>query len=200
MMRNRPWILFAAVILSVVAALVLRDVIHQMIIVPAAYLWWLIGLYYHLVPQVFLWIALIVLVLFSAVRTLLAEIPLSRRTIKVERTPQGPVESLSNLLEKRKRGTYYKWLIANRLGRLARELLDQREGQRLTRGFSRFTGRHWSPPNEVEAYLESGLNGSFADYPRPRWSRRQTTPLDQHPQQVVEFLESEMENRRTGNR
>ncbi len=200
MIRSRSLTLFTVVMLSTSAAFALRDTIYEMVIVPLAYLWWLIGLYYQLVPQLLLWVALIFLILFTAVRTLLMEIPLGKRTIAVRKAPQGPVESLSHLLDKRRRGIYYKWLIANRLGKVARELLDQREGQRVTMGFSRLTGRDWDPPKDVGAYLESGLNGSFADYPYSRWSRPQPTPLDEHPQQVVEYLESEMEIQRNGNR
>ena len=109
------------------------------------------------------------------------------------------MENLAELLDKRGRGIYYKWLIANRLGKAARELLDQRAGLQGTR-FMRLSGRDWNPPQEVNAYLESGVNGSFADYPRPRWSRPHPTPLDIHPAQVVAFLESEMQLGRNGNR
>lgn len=199
MIRKRLFMLFALFLLVAAVAFELRDPIYEMVIVPLAYLLWLIGLYYHLVPQVVLWVALILLMLLTATRTLLMQIPLGKRTIVVRRTLQGPVEKLSYLLDARGRGIYYKWLIANRLGKLARELLDQREGLRVTRGFSRLSGRNWKPPGEVEAYLESGLNGSFADYSRARWSRPLPTPLDAHPQLVVEYLESEMEMRRNGN-
>ena len=60
------------------------------------------------------------------------------------------------MLNKAPGGIYYKWLVANRLGNLARELLDQREGRRKRR-FARLTGRDWQPPAEVSAYLESGF-------------------------------------------
>ena len=199
MNRNRLAALFVLVLLSSAAAFALRAAIYAVVVVPLAYLWWLIGLYYRLVPQVFLWVALIVMILVSAVRTLLFEIPLGRRSVRLGKAHQGPVENLTELLDKRRRGIYYKWLIANRLGKAARELLDQRDGSQGRR-FTRLSGRDWDPPEALAAYLDSGVNGTFADYPRPRWSRPQPTPLDQHPGQVVAFLESEMQLGRNGNR
>ena len=104
------------------------------------------------------------------------------------------------LLGKSKQGIYYKWMIAHRLGKLTREMLDQREGRPEQLGYTRLTGRDWEPSKEVTTYLEIGLNGSFADFPQPRWTRPQPTPLDLDPQNVIEYLESEMEINRNGNR
>ena len=189
----RRFTLVGALVLSAVLAFVLRKFIYEMVIIPLAYLWWVIGLYYRLVPQVFVWIVLIFVILFTGVRALLMEIPVQRQTKPNRKSSAGPIETLSALVQKQNRGIYYKWLIANRLGKVAREILDQREGQRLAQRFTRLAGRDWNPPNEVGAYLESGLNGSFADYPPSRWLRAQPTPLDEQPGAVVDYLESEME-------
>ena len=59
--------------------------------------------------------------------------------------------------------------------------------------FTHLTGRGWNPPDDVSAYLESGVNGSFADYPYKKWSRAPRTPLDLNPQQVIEYLQREFE-------
>jgi hypothetical protein len=85
-------------------------------------------------------------------------------------------------------------LVANRLGKTAREILSQREGQPISRKFRRLEGRDWNPPQTIHDYLESGLNGSFADFPRPRlpWQTPNPTPLDADPKQVVEYLENQM--------
>jgi hypothetical protein len=150
-------------------------------------------LYYRVIPQTLVWIALILVVLFTSARAILISIPVGKKLIQKQKISPGPVEHLSALVEKQRRGIYYKWLIANRLGKVARELLDQREGQRLTKRFTRLTGRNWDPPLGVEAYLESGLNGSFADYPQSRWLSPRPTPLDEDPRHVIEYLEDEME-------
>jgi hypothetical protein len=98
-------------------------------------------------------------------------------------------------LHKSKRGgIYYKWLVANRLGKDAREILAQRDGHAVSKKFGRLNGNHWHPPQEIDSYLESGLNGSFADYPQPRLGTKpQPAPWDVDPQLVIDYLENEME-------
>lgn len=199
-LERRPLFIFLLALFCLTAAFVFRKMIYEVVIVPLAYLWWLITLYYRLLPQLGIWIALIFIIFFTAARGLLMEIKIGR-TIKLQKkNSQGPVETLSSLIHKSDQGSYYKWIIANRLGKVARELLDQREGRQIKQKFTRLTGRGWNPPEEVAGYLETGVNGSFADYPKRSWSRSPHTPLDVNPQQVIEYLESEMENNRNGHR
>ncbi|MFN8413407.1 MAG: hypothetical protein U0Z26_13550 [Anaerolineales bacterium] len=48
MKRAEPLLIFIAVVI----AFVLRHVIYEVVILPfVTYLWWLLGLYYHLLPQ-----------------------------------------------------------------------------------------------------------------------------------------------------
>jgi hypothetical protein len=110
--------------------------------------------------------------------------------------PKGQVKETVEWLNKCQEGNYYKWLVANRLGRIAREILFQREGHPIGKKFGRLEGGDWNPPPNLGDYLDSGLNGSFADYPRPRfWQKSSPTPLDADPKQVIEYLENEMKNR-----
>lgn len=199
-MQRRPLFIFLFSLFCLTAAFVFRKIIFEVVIVPLAYLWWLITLYYRLLPQLGIWILLIFIIIFTAVRGLLMEIQIGRTVTLKKKASQGPVESLSSLIHKSDQGSYYKWVIANRLGKAARELLDQREGHQIKQKFTRLTGRDWNPPEEVGSYLEAGLNGSFADYPKRSWSRSPQTPLDVNQQQVIEYLESEMENNRNGHR
>jgi len=52
--------------------------------------------------------------------------------------------------------------------------------------------------------LNSRPHGSFAEFPRPRWwllgQTPKPTPLDVDPQQVIDYLENEMETSHDGNR
>lgn len=200
MSQRRPFFIFVVALLCLVTAFVLRRLIYEIVIVPLAYFWWLITLYYHLLPQVAIWIVLIAIILFTAIRGLLMEIPVGKPVLLKKKSSQGPVETLSVLVHKSNHGNYYKWIIANRLGKAARELLDQREARGIKQKFTKLVGRGWNPPKDVAAYLESGVNGSFADYPQRTWSRAPSTPLDINPQKVIEYLESEMENTRNGHR
>jgi len=177
---------------AIIFSFLLRDAIREMVILPLAYLWWLIKLYYRAVPQLILWIFLVLVVFVSIFRLVPLKIFLWR-TRKTEHRPTvGPIENLSHWLNKSPHGIYYKWLIANRLGKLARELLDQREG-RIRKNFTRLSGKNWNPSDEVDSYLETGLNGSFADFPQHQGWKKKPTRLDLSPQQVIDYLEQEME-------
>ncbi|HET7145178.1 MAG TPA: hypothetical protein VFI68_14260 [Anaerolineales bacterium] len=190
---KRRWLALLAVTGILVVSILLRDVILHTVILPLAYSWWLLTLYYRAVPQLIVWALLIVIVFISALRNISPQNPFRRVEKKNQKPAMGPVEELSNMLNKVPEGIYYKWLVANRLGNVARELLDQREGRRA-RGFSRLIGKDWRPPREVGAYLESGLNGSFADFPQSNgWRKPESTPLDVEAKEVIEYLEYEME-------
>ena len=199
-MKRRYLLLALLMVGAVVVSYLLKEVIYQTVFVPLAYLWWLFGLYYRAVPQLILWILLVVMVFVSSLKLvpIINFFPAVEKKIKNETV--GPVEQLSMMLNKPSRGVYYKWMIANRLGRVAREMLDQREG-RMFKGYSRLRGRDWTPPADVDEYLETGLNGSFADYPTPHWWREaEPTPLDLDPQKAIDYLENEMEMNRDRNR
>ncbi len=200
MKLDRRWLVVPMGIMAIAVSYFLQDVIYRMIFLPLAYLWWIVGLYYHAVPQLILWILLVVVVFVSSFRliAIINFFPVVEK--KIKNTSVGPVESLALTLNKPTRGVYYKWMIANRLGRLAREMLDQREG-RVLKGYARLRGRDWQPPAEVDAYLETGLNGSFADFPNASWwGESKPTPLDLDPQKVIDYLEDEMEMNRDRNR
>ncbi len=193
-MTRRQLLLAGVFLFALILAFLLRDVVERAIIVPLVYLWWLLGLYYSILPQFVLWLLLVVAAVFSAVTTLAPRF-INRGVFVPEPKPaKGQIEILVGWLKKSQRGgSYYKWLVANRLGKTAREILAQREGQPISKKFGRLNGRGWNPPQKIDDYLESGLNGSFADFPRPRfWQTPKTTPLDADPNHVIEYLENEM--------
>jgi hypothetical protein len=105
------------------------------------------------------------------------------------------VESLADWFTRAPEGLYFRWLIAQRLGKLSRSLLNFNKRQVTSSGWEPLTGPNWDPPQEVATYLESGLNRSFAEFPRPRWpfQRPAPTPFDLDPTQAVEYIESHME-------
>lgn len=194
-MTRRSLLIAGAFLSTLIMAFILRDVVKQLIIVPLAYLWWLLRLYYSMFPQIFLWVILVAIVLFSAVASLIPEVRYRTVSKTAPKPEQGQIEILVNWLNKSQRGgSYYKWLVANRLGKNAREILAQRDGHAVSKKFGWLEGRGWNPPQKIRDYLETGLNGSFADFPRPRlfWQSPKPTPLDADPKQIVEYLEDEM--------
>ena len=120
MNRSRWFLLVIAIIFSTVPAFFLRDAIYQMVVLPLAYLGWLLGFYYSLIPQLFLW-TLLLIGLFAIILSNFtpAARPGRRKELK-RKTPQGQVETMAMWLVRSNKGNYFKWQIANRLGRIGR--------------------------------------------------------------------------------
>jgi hypothetical protein len=119
----------------------------------------------------------------------------TRRKEPKSKPRRGQVEDLAVWLGRAKGGMYFKWLIANRLGKLAYQMLLHRESGRSRSVFAPLAGTDWEPSRDLQTYLETGLHGSFSDFPTARrFSLPSKTPLDHDIGDAVEFLESQMEN------
>jgi len=110
----------------------------------------------------------------------------------------GPVQALAGWLNKSGSGIYFKWLIANRLGKLAYQILLQRGNEKPRSVFEPLTGPDWHPSADLQNYLQSGLHRSFADFPNPRrfFAPPPKTPLDLEINKAVDFLESQIDDAR----
>jgi hypothetical protein len=187
--------LLVLILLAGVLAYLLRDIIEETLIQPLIYFFWIVRLYYEAFPQIFLWIVLIAGVILMEAASLVTDLATQGREIISRKPAHGPVESMAEWMLRAPRGLYFKWLIANRLGKLARSLVTFQARQEPKSRWEPLDGPGWEPPREVAAYLESGLNGSFADYPRPRWpfGKQSPNPLDIDPVDVIDYIESKME-------
>jgi hypothetical protein len=197
---RRNLILSGIFIIALLIAFPLRDAAYEAVIIPAAYAWWILGLYYRAVDQSIWWFLALFLVLVALSRSLLPFGRFRQRRRLKPRPVRGQVEDLSVWVKRTERGIYFKWLIANRLGRVAHDVLTLRMGGKSRTFFEPLSGPDWAPDEGVEAYLESGLKGSFADYPQGRrfFSRPEPTPLDQDMNEVIEFLEEQVSNHQGG--
>jgi energy-coupling factor transporter transmembrane protein EcfT len=185
MINRRWWLLIAALAVSSVTAFFLRDVVYKMIVVPIAYLIAVVAFYYSFVPQLIVWILMLVILGLMLISSFTAENRFYEHRPPRSKPVQGPVEVLAAWMLKAREGIYYKWLIAHRLGRLARGLGTVSEVE----------DRSKFRKEAIEKYLDAGLNKSFADYPRPSnpFTRAQPTPLDLYPKEVIDYLESKLE-------
>ncbi|MBN1454460.1 MAG: hypothetical protein JW963_25810 [Anaerolineales bacterium] len=196
---NRRQLVLLGVSFLVAAAMAyyLQDIVRSVLFVPVSYLWWGVNILYQSVAQLVYWVLLVVGVTLMAFGSLYGK-DRDKELIEEESNPSlGPLEATARQISRTgKEGVYYKWLIANRMGRLARSILSLRNGQADAPN-NPLKGRDWNPPDEVAAYLESGLTRTFADFPRQRrFSRPLETPFDLDLNQVIAYLESQMENHR----
>lgn len=196
-MIRRVIIILGIIGVSLLLAFPLRDAVYQMIIVPAAYAFWALGLAYHSVPQVLWWAGVSLIVLVILLRGLMPQ-PRVKKSAPIEADDiMGQVEALSTLIAKTERGNYTKWLIANRLGKIAHQTLAQRDTGKQRFFYDPLTGPDWIPNSEVQSYLEAGLHASFTDFPQKRrfFSPPVKTILDHDMKEVVQYLESQVENK-----
>lgn len=198
---RRVLALSGIVVISILLAFPLREAVYEAVIVPAAYLFWVLGLWYHALSESLWWFIALFVVLVTLARSLRPTGRIGERIRLKSRPVIGQIESLSAWVKRTERGIYFKWLIANRLGKIAHEILLQRMGGKTRSFFDPLMGPDWNPSASVKAYLETGLGGSFADYPQRRrfFSKPVPTPLDHDMGEALDFLESQTGNQQGGN-
>ena len=193
---TRRWVVLAGVfVVAAMLAFPLRQAVHQTIVIPVAYLLWVLGLFYRSQSQGLWWVILVALVLFFLGKSLAPTLRPQRSTLPKSKPAQGQIEDLARWLERANSGTYFKWLVANRLGKLAYQILLQRENGKPRSVFAPLSGPDWKPSAELQNYLQSGLQRSFADFPHPRklFASPVKTALDLDVDEAVEFLEIQMD-------
>jgi hypothetical protein len=193
---RRRFLVLGVIVGAALLAFPLRATVHQLIVVPLAYLFWLLDLLYLSLPQVLWWTGVILLVLFVLGNSLLVDIKSVRMPLPIPRRERGKVESLAASIHKSSRGIYFKWLVANRLGKLAYQILEQRERGKPRSIFAPLVGEDWQPDEGLRRYLEKGLHGSFADFPNSGnryFSSPPKTLLDHDVADAIEFLELQIQ-------
>lgn len=184
-----------ALVIAGLLAFPLRETIYRVIVVPAAFIIWNLELVYRSFSQGMWWWAIIFFVLVLLAFSMVPRSAPRQRELPKSAPPQGQVEGLAIWMKKAEKGIYFKWLVANRLGKLAYQMLLHRESGRPRSVFTPLLGVDWKPSQNVQQYLEIGLHGSFTDYPSsgPRAAPRHT-PLDLHVSEAIEFLETQLDN------
>ncbi len=182
-------------VIAVILAFFLQDVIRSLVVTPLAYLTWVFKLLLSSIPQLFLWILLLAVLILLIIASLVAWIPVQKSRQKASPQSVGPVENLAGWVQKRSQGNYYKWKIANRLGNLASEMSSRHGDWWRTDRYSQRYAPGRSVQESVQRYLDAGLEESFVNYPLPPlpFIRKGATPFDLDVDLVVDFLEDQME-------
>jgi hypothetical protein len=190
-MKRRYWLAGALILISVgVLAYFLAGEVRDYVLLPLAYQLWVLWQVYRTVPQQLLWMVIVLVLLYLTV-SIFYGTSLRKSQAQQQYDFRGAVESLSVAITNRSRGIYFKWRLANILANVAAYILKAQERRLPGR---RLTGRDWNPPPGVEAFLDAGINTTFADYPVPGFFQPPPeTPFDIDLEPVVAFLESELE-------
>lgn len=194
--RRRWFIMLGVMVIAAILAFPLRTAIYEMVVVPLAFIGWELGLFYHSLSQAAWWWLIFAIVFLMLIFSLLPDYKPREREEPKTKPKHGQVEDLAIWLERAKGGIYFKWLIANRLGKIAFQILLHRESGRARSVFAPLVGTDWEPSLALRQYLETGLHGSFSDFPNTGrfLGPPSQTPLDYEVKNAVEFLESQVEN------
>jgi hypothetical protein len=193
-MNNRQKIaLGLMVVAAAVLAYLLKDAVAAMLFEPVSYVWYALNLFYLSIAQVIFWFGVVVIAALIAFGSLYGKFGSPRLVEEDTKPKHGPVANAARHISRSSEGIYYKWLVANRFGKLARSIVASSVVQETT-GNVNPQDPSCQPPLEIIAYLESGLMKTFTDYPNRAWlGRPVATPLDVDIEQVIAYLESQME-------
>jgi hypothetical protein len=191
MNRRRIALIGIALIAALILAYPLRFLLAIFIFFPLQYLWWMLRQFYQSFPQQIFWIVTIILATLVGFNALYNVRMGAWRRREKDPLPRGKVEMVADWIDHGRGGVYFKWRIAHLLGEVHAEALGRREQS----GHATRSGGV-DPSPEVQAYLDAGLNTSFADYPIARaWPQTQT-PFDVPIEPVLDYLEEKLEMRR----
>jgi hypothetical protein len=193
---RRSLILAGIVIIAAILAFPMRQTIYNAVVIPAAFIAWQFGLMYRSLPQIAWWWLIVVFIFLLLVYSAMPPMRPARKEVPKPQPRHGQVEDLAVWLARTKSGVYFKWLVANRLGKLAYQILVHRESGRPRTVFQPLVGEDWHPSRDLQEYLETGLHGSFSDFSSPKYplAVQPKTPLDFEVRNAIEFLESQVEN------
>jgi len=174
-------------------AFLLRATVYQWVILPLAQLIWWLGVLYRAIPQIVLWVILLVYLMVVSLRTLVVHWPDIQSDRSSRALRMGDVQQVSFWLSRGRSGVFSRWHVANLLANIALDILSSRTSS--GRAGSRLAGPGWDPPADVQRFLEAGLKTTYADYPLRRpFSDNPRTPFDSDPALIVDYLESLLEN------
>jgi hypothetical protein len=177
-------------ILAALLAFPLRGLVFNYFIAPLSIIWFYLVYYYHVIPQQFYWFFILLAAAYLALGSFLENPLKRRREILFRKKERGQVESFARWIKDSRHGVYSRWRVARALGLMASGILEIRGGR--SGRVRTLKGKDWNPPPGVQDYLETGLNGSFADYPLSA----RNTPFEVDVEKVVAYLESLLEMNR----
>jgi hypothetical protein len=178
----------ALLILIAVLLYPVRRAVAGAVMSFASYLVWTVNVMGVVIPQQILWVFLLILILYIAIGSFYGKRYREAKSPENQSPVVGAVEAITGYIEERHRGIYFKWQIAHLLGKI-----QQTIQQNASRGTS---SRLPLPSDRVQAFLDAGVNTSYADYaPDGFVLKNISTPLDIELEQVVAYLEEQMEIR-----
>jgi len=186
-------------LLAAPLVVVFRD-LGRLVTAEAIYLAWMVRLFVEGLPQLGLWVALLALILATALSNFARRLrSLSGDDgVRLAEAP-GQVWALSRWIHRATLGDYARWTLHHHLEGLAWEVMAVRQGSTPWELKRRFRAGELAVDPEVAAFLESAGRRRFRPASGPRaWLRRllRSEARDQTAipplERIVEFMEEQL--------
>lgn len=194
---RRVLVLLALLLLAVPLALAFRD-LGRLVTAEAIRLIWMVRILVEGLPQVGLWVALLALILATALSNLAGPRPAPREDGSPADSP-GQVGEMYRWIRRASLGEYSRWTLHRYLEGLAWEVLATRHGTGTVELRRRFRAGELALDPDIAAFLEAAGHRTFRATSGPwAWLRRllrgeaarrpATPPLER----IVEFMEEQL--------
>jgi hypothetical protein len=194
-MRNRFLPLGIILLLAILLTLASHNYMREAIVAPLLYLFWIGHLIFESIPQIIIWALFLFIALLVAAKSLRGKKSLSQQSQHPDTIEPERIEGWLKLLRRANQDDYYKWQLAQRLQKLTLETLAHNERLEPKQVRQDLAAGKLDIPPEIQAYLEAGMT-SFSHFlgAKSRFRlRRQSSPLDLNPEQVIKFLEDNVD-------
>ncbi len=204
MKDRRRLLLLLVLVIAALLAFFLRDLFSMYVIAPIAKFLFVLRGYYGATDQETYWqIVAVIVILIGLLSLHLVDFNLLvtpfEKTNKNDGAAQGEVGHLALWLENlqrqpqfarsRRQGSYAQWYVARSLATLAVDLLNRQEANEERE--KRLQGPGWSPPANIQSYLEIGLRSNPVMFKQKINAARLPVP---EAEEVIRYLETYVES------
>jgi hypothetical protein len=182
-------------LLALVLAPFVYRIFHSLFVEPLVYYAWVVGQMIRVIPESYYWLFIIACLGLLTSIFLVKDIHNNRKISEDILVTKGPVEFLSDHIEQSARSNYFKWILANRLANLALQIQHSDNIEAINRhAIEELSADGLS--QKVHDYLKTGMLSSFMDFRHNRkwWKKTSVPPFDVNINDVINFLESQMES------
>ena len=199
-MRKRLLAITLVALLAIPLALVLRDFVRDVFVVEFLRVLWAGRILFESLPQWPMWVLLLLVLVFIAAGSLGRVTKPVQKEKEPEVAHQGQVQALARWIRRTTQGTYFRWRLANYLGKLAWDVMAYRAHTTPQVLKQRQRAGRLDMPPVVQEYLQSTQAIDFVAPPsflsrlRARLGRGASfAAYDPALESVIQFLEAELE-------
>ncbi len=197
------WTPLVGIPLAVLLMFGLRNFVRETLALPLSYIFWLVGILAQTIPQLWLWIGLVVIALIIALRSLDRERrPPPPTPGKSAYPARGRIDVWAERIDMLVKGKYSRQRFGYFIGKLIMEVLSHEERVNFRDIERRLAQGKVEAPPVVHDYLSSRLRSGLNE-PRPgllarlksflKLEKPQTAQLNAEVETIVKFLENQME-------